>query len=568
MITNLSYVASYFWPIVALLIRKLNMHFVFFIIHFIGRFIMLYSVFKLSEILFKNRILSYFSSIFFLGYINTYLGTDSISWYYTTHTSFAFGLFSLALYLFLKKRFELAILLAGLSFNIHALYGVFVIIMFAGYYLVNCKRLGLKRILLSIGILILTSLPTILWLCKLVSFKYDINSWLLIQRLRSSHHIFPFSWEIEKWIPFFFFSSFLLLAFRYKAGKEEHRMVKIFIAAILVMWIMGTIFSEIIPFPLIIRLQLFRSNNFFILFALLYVSNYIFKSLSSAHWDRFFVGCGLFTALVLSQGYPISLILFFIFSLSLDIRDYAKNGKYTKFQSFLSWFLFFIPAIIFLGLILKKSYPIIIASIKFDVPFMVMILLAFFISIIYISRINLCRLIFRKLSARKLLFSLIILVLIISSVIECYHRYRNNGNVLAVLNISEWKDVQLWCKSHSKKDAVFITPPYLKGFRIFSERATFSEWKDGTIGLISPTFSIVWWDRMQAMGIEQKQEVKSTYNKLTEKDFSKLADKYKLDYVITKKPKKLSFNKLYENKQFNVYYIDRLRRISKQSTTE
>jgi len=44
----------------------------------------------------------------------------------------------------------------------------------------------------------------------------------------------------------------------------------------------------------------------------------------------------------------------------------------------------------------------------------------------------------------------------------------------------DWIGVQLWAKENTPIDAMFITPPYLQGFRIYSERGAVAEWKDGT----------------------------------------------------------------------------------------
>jgi hypothetical protein len=48
----------------------------------------------------------------------------------------------------------------------------------------------------------------------------------------------------------------------------------------------------------------------------------------------------------------------------------------------------------------------------------------------------------------------------------------------------DWIGVQLWAKENTPIDAMFITPPYLQGFRIYSERGAVAEWKDDSSILI------------------------------------------------------------------------------------
>jgi len=77
-------------------------------------------------------------------------------------------------------------------------------------------------------------------------------------------------------------------------------------------------------------------------------------------------------------------------------------------------------------------------------------------------------------------------------------------------------------------DAVFITPPYLQGFRVYSERSTVVEWKDGTQQYFDSDYSYIWWERTNDIG----DEVKEKYNNLSKERLIELCKKYNASYIV------------------------------------
>ncbi len=66
-----------------------------------------------------------------------------------------------------------------------------------------------------------------------------------------------------------------------------------------------------------------------------------------------------------------------------------------------------------------------------------------------------------------------------------------------------WLGVQAWARAHSEEDAVFVTPPYLTGWRIGSHRATVGELRDGGLLFYRGDDVVAWRERMNALGIDQ-----------------------------------------------------------------
>ncbi|MHC5113813.1 MAG: DUF6798 domain-containing protein [Planctomycetota bacterium] len=65
-----------------------------------------------------------------------------------------------------------------------------------------------------------------------------------------------------------------------------------------------------------------------------------------------------------------------------------------------------------------------------------------------------------------------------------------------------WRETQQWARAASAPGTVFITPPYLSGWRIGSHRPTYGEVKDGGLLFYAGAPVIDWADRMRQLGME------------------------------------------------------------------
>ena len=116
-------------------------------------------------------------------------------------------------------------------------------------------------------------------------------------------------------------------------------------------------------------------------------------------------------------------------------------------------------------------------------------------------------------------------------------------------NRSNWVKTQLWAKENTPLDAIFITPPYLQGFRVFSERGTVAEWKDGTQQYFDTEYSYEWWERTNDIGTMDKK----FYNNLTLEQFLRFCKKYGASYIVFPAGKTLELPHVYENKDYRIY---------------
>ncbi len=65
-----------------------------------------------------------------------------------------------------------------------------------------------------------------------------------------------------------------------------------------------------------------------------------------------------------------------------------------------------------------------------------------------------------------------------------------------------WREAQAWAREHTPEGSVFITPPYLAGWRIDSHRPTFGELRDGGLLFYSGQPALEWEQRMRLLGMD------------------------------------------------------------------
>lgn len=138
----------------------------------------------------------------------------------------------------------------------------------------------------------------------------------------------------------------------------------------------------------------------------------------------------------------------------------------------------------------------------------------------------------------------------------------------------QWRDVQTWAHRHTDIRAGFIVPPLweTQGFRVFSERTIYGDWKDGTQMFFNPAFGMEWFRRMQQLGYRsgriaagQKPArldslLKSRFLALGEMDFRHIAAEMQPDtgpvYLVTFAARRnIDFPEVYRNRKFRVLAV-------------
>jgi hypothetical protein len=145
-----------------------------------------------------------------------------------------------------------------------------------------------------------------------------------------------------------------------------------------------------------------------------------------------------------------------------------------------------------------------------------------------------------------LAFRLTTFAVVLGVVIPWHHRAFQER-----LRAEPWVDVQLWARENTSPTAVFITPPEKTGFRVFSERPVVGEWKDGTQQYFNDAYSFEWWERMQALGMNDFE-----FFSYSEEQLLDIGARYGARYLVFPKDRALRFRKLYENSEYAVHHLE------------
>lgn len=132
-----------------------------------------------------------------------------------------------------------------------------------------------------------------------------------------------------------------------------------------------------------------------------------------------------------------------------------------------------------------------------------------------------------------------------------------------------FNDVQLWAKSSTPKDALFITPPekfwiYDVEWRVLSERSTVATISELLEAAFDPGYIAYWKIRFDDVApgaiaqfnrnfFDNLEFTRRAYYRLTTDDLVRLARKYRASYVVVEKPYVHDLPLVYENEAFRVY---------------
>jgi formylglycine-generating enzyme required for sulfatase activity len=152
------------------------------------------------------------------------------------------------------------------------------------------------------------------------------------------------------------------------------------------------------------------------------------------------------------------------------------------------------------------------------------------------------------------------------------HGVRINYRGYSKTDINPWVDVQLFARDHTPVDALFIVPPYLEGFTVFSRRSILGDWIIGTTCVWGDnSYAAEWLKRMKMLGwdcsriVKDFKEVKDNYNSLSKEDILKVAKEYKASYVVFENAKRINLPIIYKNRLYSLYMINEEQNIHKDN---
>ncbi|MBM4047067.1 MAG: hypothetical protein FJ279_18345 [Planctomycetes bacterium] len=546
-----------FWRMMALITNVLPVQPTFFVMHAALVYLTTLAIFRLALTLFHDKPAAYLG-VLLLVLPKGMLALDEValnSAPFLTQTTFVFPFLVLALDFFLRGQRRLAFLLTGIVFNFQGMYAVFVLAMMLTAVLLSAGGRKPRELTALLLIFLLSAAPMLLRVvfCRECGQpppdpKTNGVFWMDIVRVRLGHHILPSTWPLSAWVK----AAVLLLVgvvafastWRTQGPTAADRCVLRFALGILVLCILGTVFVEAVPMRQVIQLQLFRSTRFLALLCVLYVAGYARRRFQGDTIERLAAAAAIAFLLFFHYTLLLLLPLLVLFLIPMARRPHstgqvieclcsaavlgaslmwdARNGQWegrTALFAVASYALFAGCASV--ALLHRKGSVQSATAFRFACAIALGALLA--------------------LSAARLRLN--------------YARW-DRWTLDPLPNNEAWVEVQQWCKQHTPKDAFFLTPVYLDGFRCFSDRAVWAEFKDGGAHMVNAVTAKEWWNRMGCLhfwGNDGYKDPQLAFAALTGGRLTEIAGRYHASHVVLRKDRPLPLTKLWSNAEFAVY---------------
>lgn len=278
------YFITFFWNAVGLVGAYLhvNLTTLFFAIYVLAIASSFLAVYLLSMKLF-NRAEVAVLSLFFLSFDKAPLGSRSLFPNYLDTVIVAAPILLFAIYAYTQRRFLTSFALQGIAFLVHPLTAIYAIAFLTICALWQWREIGPRKIVASLLLLLVTASPSLVWKLSATPESLHLltvdHDWFALLKLRSAAHVFPSTWGIEAVFRGAALVLVFLVSWRHRPSGELHRVVTLATATIVGLWAIGTLFVEFLPVSMVVQLQLFRSSDFLLIFAVLYYANYVYHEL-------------------------------------------------------------------------------------------------------------------------------------------------------------------------------------------------------------------------------------------------------------------------------------------------
>jgi hypothetical protein len=514
--------------------------------HIVILFFILSGIFALTRVLWGSSIAGYVAMLLYTAALNNWtVGSPSPYPNFFHHSlpyTYPFMVWSMVF--FFQKRYPLALMVTGISWNFHPMCTVFLLFVYFIYWLFNRSEFNLKTLLACFAAFIIPAFPTLIkssiYLSK--GMPYD-QIWLTVAHWTAWFVCFPSTWSLSSIIHAGLFLLLFIISLLTLPDNKIRKGVLTFILAVGIMCLLGTLFADLYPIPFAIKLSLWRSTIIYLFLALPCIAYLLMTMFNCGNLLRF----PAINIMILLTGYLqgfklyylpvfICFLLIFLYENRLVIRFPFLHGRFS---------LLFIASL----------FAVFTYQALFDQESM-RLLIFFIFTMIFLLCWRLLELYRRNVLTNFYLLTVLFIVLFDLGVLyqkggpAIYFHGRIQGKV------DPWADIQIFAHKHSDKDDLFIIPPYLNDFGIYSLRATLGDWAEGSNGIyLDQQFNHDWYNRMGDIGWKKLYGAEEGYNKLTTEEIQKAAKKYGVKFVVTEKPKTFALQKIYENDKFILYEI-------------
>ena len=449
------------------------------------------------------------------------LGGNGLLGNYLVQHNAAVAVCLAAFYLVLRNKPVAAAALCAAATWIHIQLGALTMLVLGVGMAIEWRRTGLRSILLAAGVYLAAVAPTVLqqWMLYMRG-PSPLSPWeyLYIHAImRHPHHLIPSSWFGSEFYRFFLVAGIAALAGDWR--REPHRTILIWFLIIMALCVIGTVFVEIVPVKLIIKLQLFRMTVFVKFFALVYAARFLLTVLEDGGLPQKVCVLAMLTVPNFSVVGTCAALIFALRQkrLWLWAAGLFAAGCITGLST---------AATAALGLPIPMFWH------SFAVPSR-----GLWMALASMAALSAVALPWGARFTRCLPAVLIVFLVAARAMTGLpYFGYDHPP-------ADEWYQFCRRIKTQTPRDAVFITPPFLGGFQLFAERAEVANFK--CVPLIE-TDLVEWKRRLGALSgttdlrcsgwVDCGGRLAGGYFRLRDHDFVQLGRKYGAQYVVTSQP--------------------------------
>jgi hypothetical protein len=483
---------SFFWLMFIPAYRVGILEPVMFAVHMLATYGLVWMFWELTETLFHNNLANLIS---LLSLVFPHFGMSGfqIVEFSLLNRTFVLPFILGAIILYLRRCYVPAFLLLGVMFNLHIIYVGFALVMILVDLLLRITEVGWKNLLKGVALFSLGALPVLLW--RSGSTPIDLQVRPDVLKLVSSallagvYYVFLPSPQILISTVHGIATLAFFLFGRRLKLSVHDRAMTNFVLAIGIVLLVQLITTYWFPITFILQLQILRIGVFLLLIGYVYFAGYLAKRLQQGSLSG--VSGGLVMVSFVSYPSPLLPILF------LALNRWLDKYRWRKWTG-------------------------------------------------------------------TIVFSLIL----VATLIGCLVSGIWSPGYYIFEPKTPWTQTQDWAQNNTPRDAMFITPPeifshYIPDWRTFSERGTLATLVE-IFEFPHPDYFPSWQERFEALApgainkfngnyLDTFTFTREAYYSLKPEDFLRIAQKYKVRYLVIEKPHLQPFPVVYENEGFAVY---------------
>ena len=568
---------SYAYRLLALFCRLVNYKIVYAFLHLLSCFLLALAILQASLVLWRSLGPGLIClTVLLAGHHRALAGAELYVAGFT-HTWFSFAIAVWSFVFLWQRRFTWSLITVGLLFNLHALMAAYTAVFLLVMYVSWWQFKEWRRFLLSGLLAVVCALPTLVFM--IIHTAEFTPRWLALMFIRSSHHSFPVSlWQDGNTsIPrFAAFIGLSVLCIPLLQERVHRRMIVAVIMTTIATFAVGLATD----LSIVVRAQLWRCSAFPLLLAILVIAQGLWRCwqpqppptkgeirsrsrqdfghpfrLSIQWWFSGFRLYGLVLALtVLVCTFPALINNVYLCFCLLTIS--------ACLLAIISWQMALLVSmchVVCLSAIFFIDFPVLhlpsnlgLANINAWQIVLVILCLGIMVLnyLLYRVRLGLNQAVLLGSNPRRTVFCGVLLVLTCGLILWQMMGTEDN----------DWVDAQKWARENTPQDAVFLTPVHRSGFRIHSQRAVVTEWRDGTLLYFAPDFTVEWWQRIKAArpGIEIDEERRQLiqpgldYSVLSDEQLIRLCDRHHVDFLLLPKSYLGNLWIVYSNQTWNI----------------